>query len=46
MGVLARVMEGLAAEAPDRKTFPTAATYLKAHRAAFYLSVKKGGTDT
>ena len=31
MGVFARVMEGLAAEAPDNKTISIDATYLKAH---------------
>jgi len=43
MGVFARIMEGLAAEAPDNKTISIDATYLKAHRTASSLSVKKGG---
>ena len=45
MGVFARIMEGLAAEAPDNKTISIDATYLKAHRIASSLSVKKGGVD-
>ncbi len=43
MGVFARIMEGLAAEAPDHKTLSIDATYLKAHRTASSLSAKKGG---
>jgi len=31
MGVFARIMEGLAAEAPDNKTISIDATYLNAH---------------
>ncbi len=31
MGVFARIMAGLAAEAPDNKTISIDATYLKAH---------------
>ena len=45
MGVFARIMEGLAAEAPDNKTISIDATYLKAHRSASSLLVKKGGLD-
>jgi transposase len=45
MGVFARIMESLAAEAPDNKTISIDATYLKAHRTASSLSVKKGGVD-
>ena len=45
MGVFARIMESLAAEAPDNKTISIDATYLKAHRAASSLSVKKGRAD-
>ena len=43
MGVFARIMMGLAAEAPDNKTIPIDATDLKAHRTASSLRVKKGG---
>ena len=45
MGVFARIMFGLAAEAPDNKTIPIDATYLKAHRTASNLWTKKGGVD-
>jgi len=41
MGVFGRMMEGLAAGA-DRKTVMIDATYLKAHRTASSLAVKKG----
>ena len=44
MGVFARVMEGLAAQAPDNKTISIDATYLKAHRTASSLGLKKGIT--
>ncbi|MBB97408.1 MAG: IS5/IS1182 family transposase [Rhodobacteraceae bacterium] len=43
MGVFARMMEGLPAEGADRKTVMIDATYLKAHRAASSLRLKKGG---
>ena len=43
MGVFARIMMGLAAEAPDNKTISIDATYLKAHRTASSLGLKKGG---
>ena len=43
MGVFARIFEGLASEATDRKTIMIDATYLKAHRTASSLCVKKGG---
>lgn len=43
MGLFARIMEVLAAEAPEYKTISTDATYLKAHRTASSLSVKKRG---
>ena len=43
MGVFARMMEGLAAEGADRKTVMIDATYLKAHRTASSLRLKKGG---
>ena len=45
MGVFARIMAGLAAEAPDHKTISIDATYLKAHRTASSLGLKKGGVD-
>ena len=45
MGVFARIMTGLAAEAPDNKTISIDATYLKAHRTASSLGLKKGGVD-
>jgi len=41
-GVFARIMTGLAAEAPDNKTISIDATYLKAHRTASSLRLKKG----
>ena len=45
-GVFVRMMEGLAApQAPDRKTIMIDATYLKAHRTASSLGVKKGVRD-
>lgn len=43
MGVFARIMEGLAAEGTDHKTIMIDATYLKAHRTASSLRLKKGG---
>ena len=45
MGVFARIMEGLAAKAPDNKTISIDATFLKAHRTASGLRLKKGGMD-
>ncbi|MGR3633234.1 MAG: IS5 family transposase [Limimaricola soesokkakensis] len=42
-GVFARMMEGLAAESPERKTVMIDATYLKAHRTETSLRLKKGG---
>jgi transposase len=45
MGVFARIMTGLAAAAPDNKTISIDATYLKAHRTASSLGLKKGGAD-
>ena len=40
------MMEGLATpEAPERKTIMIDATYLKAHRTASSLGVKKGVRD-
>ena len=43
MGVLAWIMAGLAAERTQTKTIMIDATYLKAHRTASSLRVKKGG---
>jgi hypothetical protein len=43
MSVFARMMEGLASEATVPKTVMIDATYLKAHRAASSLGLKKGG---
>jgi hypothetical protein len=45
MGIFAQIMEGLAAKGPDNKTISIDATYLKAHRTASSLAVKKGGVD-
>ena len=45
MGVFARIMAGLASEAAEQKTVMIDATYLKAHRTASSLAVKKGGAD-
>ncbi len=45
MGVFARMMAGLADEAAEKKTIMIDATYLKTHRTASSLSVKKGGPD-
>ena len=42
MGVFARIMEGLAAEAAEQKTIMIDATYLKAHRKASSLRSKRG----
>ncbi len=42
-GVFARIMVGLAAESAEQKTIVIDATYLKAHRTASSLRVKKGG---
>lgn len=44
-GVFARIMFGLAAESAEHKTIMIDATYLKAHRTASSLRVKKGGVD-
>ena len=45
MGVFARIMAGLAADAPDNKTISIDAIYLKAHRTASSLGLNKGGAD-
>ena len=42
-GVFARIMVGLTAESAEHKTIMIDATYLKAHRTASSLCVKKGG---
>ena len=44
-GVFARIMVGLAAQSAEHKTIMIDATYLKAHRTASSLRVKKGGAD-
>lgn len=44
-GVFARFILGLASESAQHKTVMIDATYLKAHRTASSLSVKKGGAD-
>jgi transposase len=46
MGVFARIMEGLASEGAVPKTVMIDATYLKAHRTATSLRLKKGGPTT
>ena len=44
-GVFARMMAGLAAEHGEKTTVMIDATYLKAHRTATSMAVKKGGMD-
>ncbi len=46
MGVFAWIMEGLAAERPEKETIMIDATYLKAHRTASSLRLKKGARPT
>jgi len=46
MGVFARIMEGLASDGGEEKVVMIDATYLKAHRTASSLRVKKGGPTT
>lgn len=41
-GVFTRMMEGLSAAGAERKTVMIDATYLKAHRTASSLAVKRG----
>jgi transposase len=41
-GAFARMMEGLSSAGADRKTVMIDATYLKAHRTASSLAVKRG----
>jgi hypothetical protein len=43
--VVARIMEGLAAEAPNHKTVSIDLSYATAHRTAASLSVKKCNMD-
>jgi transposase len=43
MGVFARIMMGLAEQVPDNKAISIDATYLKAHRTASSLGLKKRG---
>jgi hypothetical protein len=45
MGVFARMMEGLSAQRAEPQTVMIDATYLKAHRMASSLGVKKGISD-
>ena len=45
MGIFVRMMEGLSAPAAEPKTVMIDATYLKAHRTASSLRVKKGALD-
>lgn len=42
MGVFTRIMEGLSSAGAERRTAMIDATYLKAHRTASSLAVKKG----
>jgi hypothetical protein len=42
MGVFVRMMEGLSAQRAEPQTIMIDATYLKAHRTASSLGVKKG----
>ena len=44
-GIFARIMTGLAAKHGEKKTVMIDATYLKAHRTATSMGVKKGGVD-
>ncbi len=41
MGIIGRIMEGLAVKAPDNKTISIDVTYLKAHRMTPNLGVKR-----
>ena len=45
MGIFAQILMGLAEQASDNKTISIDATYLKAHRTASSLRLKKGGED-
>ena len=44
-GIFARMMAGLAAEHGEETTVMIDATYLKAHRTATSMAVRKGGVD-
>jgi transposase len=44
-GIVAQMMVGLAANHGEEKTVMIDATYLKAHRRATSMGVKKGGVD-
>ena len=44
-GIFAQIMMGLAAEHSEEKTVMIDATYLKAHRTATRMGVKKEGVD-
>ena len=46
MGVFARIIEGRASETAVPKTEMIDATYLKVHRTATSLRLKKGGPTT
>ena len=45
MDIFAQILMGLAEQAPDNKTISIDATYLKAHRTASSLRLRKGGED-
>ena len=45
MGVVAKIMRALVAEGTETTTVMIGATYLKAHRTASSLRLKKGGLD-
>jgi hypothetical protein len=45
MGIFVQILMGLAEQALDNKTISIDATYLKAHRTASSLRLKKGGED-
>lgn len=44
-GIFAQMMVGLAADHGEAKTVMIDATYLKAHRTATSMGIKKGGLD-
>lgn len=44
-GIFTKMLSGLSAEDGEKQTVMIDATYLKAHRTASSLSVKKGGVD-
>jgi len=45
MSVFARIIMRLAEQAPDNTTVSIDTTYLKTHRTASSLKLKKGGVD-